>query len=74
MSITLLERMGCRPFSSTGQAIFSLLSAEPEGNKQEEAEEKEAEHDMVTFHLVKPTCSTPLLLLEFLLEQQVLKE
>jgi len=33
MFITVLKRMGWRPFSSMGQVIFSLLSAEPEGNK-----------------------------------------
>jgi hypothetical protein len=31
--VTVLERMGWRPFSSRGQVIFSLLSAETEGNK-----------------------------------------
>jgi len=32
-SVTALGRMGWRPFSSRGRVIFSLLSAEHEGNK-----------------------------------------
>jgi hypothetical protein len=54
-SITALDRMRLRPFSSMGRAIFSLLGVKPEGKKQEMAEEEkkeeedeEAEHDMVS--------------------------
>ena len=32
-SVIVLERMGWRPFSGMGQAIFSLLGVKPEGRK-----------------------------------------
>jgi len=32
-SVTVLERMGCRPFSGMGQATFSLLGVKPDGRK-----------------------------------------
>jgi len=32
-SVTVLERMGWRPFSGVGWAIFSLLGVKPEGKK-----------------------------------------
>jgi hypothetical protein len=32
-SVALLERMDWRPFSSVGQAFFSLLGVKPEGKK-----------------------------------------
>jgi hypothetical protein len=32
-SVIVLERMGWRPFSGMGQAIFSLLGVQPEGRK-----------------------------------------
>jgi hypothetical protein len=33
-TVTELERMGWRPFSSVGQAIFSLLGVKPEGSRK----------------------------------------
>ena len=32
-SVTMLERLGWRPFIGVGQATFSLLGAKPEGKK-----------------------------------------
>jgi hypothetical protein len=39
--ITVLERMGWRPFSGVGKAVFSLLGVKPERKKLEEAKMKE---------------------------------
>jgi len=45
-SVMVLNRMGCRPFSGMGQAIFSLLDVKPEGRKYDETEvEKEKEEE-----------------------------
>jgi len=45
-SVMVSNRMGCRPFSSMGQAIFSLLGVKPEGRKYDETEvEKEKEEE-----------------------------
>jgi hypothetical protein len=44
----VLEGKGWNPFSSKGQAIFSLLGAKPEGKNEEEKEEEVAECVMVS--------------------------